>query len=249
MPDRFFLARPPADDLAQLEGPDAHHLAHVLRARAGQVVTLFDGSGQEYDAQIESLDRRTVRCRVVDRRAADRESHWRLTLAVSLPKGDRQRWLIEKATELGVAQLVPLITERGVAQPTDSALERLRRAVIEASKQCGRNVLLEVLPPATLEQLTAGSSLADLRLFAHFDQPTSLAAAMQPFQDTVETDHRARADRKPTCFAAIGPEGGFSNQEAQKLATAGWRGVSLGPRTLRVETACLAIAACIASGD
>ena len=144
MSDRFFSAAPITGDDAVLSGPEAHHLAHVMRAQVGEIVTLFDDSGQEFSARVRTIGKRDIELEVVERRDVNRESPVRLTLAVALPKGDRQRWLVEKAVELGVAELVPLETQRGVAQPSDAALERLRRSVIEASKQCGRNRLMEI---------------------------------------------------------------------------------------------------------
>ena len=100
-------------------------MIHVLRAKPGLEVILFDGSGLEFLARVERIERATVRLAVLERRAVDRESPLRLTLGVALPKGDRQRRLIEKATELGVARLVPLVTARSVAQPTAESLRRL----------------------------------------------------------------------------------------------------------------------------
>ena len=123
-------------------------MIHVLRAKPGLEVMLFDGSGSEFLARVEKVERSAVRLTVVERRIVDRELPKPLTLGIALPKGDRQRWLMEKATGLGVTQLTPLITERGVAQPTDDARRRLERAVIEASKQCGRNRLMVVAVPA-----------------------------------------------------------------------------------------------------
>src|SRR5262245_53662296 len=146
MSERFFIAAPITDEQAILDGPEAHHLAHVMRAQAGQTVTLFDGSGYEFVAEIKAISKREVQLTIVERREANRESPVKLTLAVALPKGERQRWLIEKAVELGVTGLIPVQTERGVAQPSETALERLRRGVIEASKQCGRNRLMEIHP-------------------------------------------------------------------------------------------------------
>src|SRR5689334_9580454 len=113
MSERFFVTTPIAAERVKLEGPEAHHLSHVMRAKVGDRVALFDGSGCEFDAQIESIGKSVVELSVVERREVDRESAVRLTLAVALPKGDRQQWLVEKAVELGVASIVPLVTERG----------------------------------------------------------------------------------------------------------------------------------------
>src|SRR4030095_7741023 len=130
MADRYFVEPPITGDHAQLVGPEAHHLAHVMRAQSGHRVTLFDGSGSEFAARVKKVGRSAVELTIESRKQVDRELSVRVTIAVALPKGERQRWLVEKLTELGVFRLVPLITDRAVAQPGESALARLRRGVI-----------------------------------------------------------------------------------------------------------------------
>ncbi len=147
MSDRFYSPRPITGDKIVLDGQEAHHLLHVMRAKVGTRVTLFDGSGAEFAAEISRCGRSEVETRIIERRDVNRELAFELVVGVSLPKGDRQKWLVEKLTELGVTELVPLQTERGVAQPTDGALERLERSVVEAAKQCGRNRLMRVAKP------------------------------------------------------------------------------------------------------
>jgi len=149
-----------------------------------------------------------------------------------LPKGDRQKWLVEKTTELGVTRIIPLVTERGVAQPVEAALQRLRRGVIEASKQCGRNRLMEIGEPRSAAELFAENAVAETRLIAHFGG-RPMNATHFPFNIDL--------------IAAIGPEGGFTEAEVAAATAAGWRSVSLGSRILRVETAAIAIAAWAAS--
>jgi len=164
---------------------------------------------------------------MVERRAVDRETTRRVTLAVALPKGDRQRWLVEKATELGAARLVPVVCERGVAQPNEKAQGRLRRTVVEASKQCGRNRLMEIAEPvdwATLIDSTAG---IPTRLIAHPGAATGTPNLL-PEADAI---------------VAIGPEGGFTPAEVDAALAAGWQTIDLGRRILRVETAALAVLA------
>lgn len=226
MSQRFYVESLITSDRTRLDGAEAHHLIHVMRAKPGANVVLFDGSGQEFQAQIERVDRASVELRVLSSQSVDRESPRELTLAVALPKGDRQRWLIEKATELGVTRVVPLKTERGVAQPEDRALARLRRAVIEASKQCGRNVIMEIAPAAGLDSLLETTAHASCRLIAH------------PCGESLPTPGLT----SPT-VAAIGPEGGFTDAEVQRATSAGWQTVGLGPRILRLETAALMVAA------
>ena len=232
MSDRYFVETPIAADRATLCGPEAHHLIHVMRATAGAQVTLFDGSGDEFSAVVERVGRADVSLTILSRESVDRELPCRLTLAVALPKGDRQKWLVEKAVELGVTRVVPLRTERGVAQPVEQALSRLRRAVIEASKQCGRNRLLQIDEPQSWPDFVADAGSA-YRCLAHPGGESCQKLTAQ----SLPGDTRL----------AIGPEGGFSDEEVALATDAGWQTVDLGPRILRVETAALFLAAVVAS--
>lgn len=228
MSERFFLDTPlQGGTTATLAGPEAQHLAKVMRAAVGDEVTLFDGSGLEFVGRIERIGRQEVQMAIVHTQAIDREWPRDVTLAVALPKGDRQQWLVEKATELGVTRIVPLIARRGVAQPVDSALARLRRYVVEASKQCGRNRLLEIAPPQAWPQYAA-ETVADVgRYFAHLASGAT-AVTKLPTSGTLRL--------------AVGPEGGWTDEEAALALAAGWRTIDLGPRILRVETAAIALA-------
>lgn len=230
MSERFFSAASITSERVQLEGPEAHHLLHVMRARVGDEVILFDNSGGEFAAVVEKLGRSAADVRIVQRRDVDRELSFALTVGIALPKGDRQKWLVEKLTELGVTALVPLTTTRGVAQPTDSAIERLERSVIEACKQCGRNRLMQIAAPQTWDVWLDQSAMS-VRLVAH-PGGTSLA----------ELD----LSRKQTTQLAIGPEGGLTEAEVAAAIATGWQPVDLGPRILRVETAAIALAAALA---
>ena len=232
MSDRFFSAEPITGEQILLEGSEAHHLLHVLRAAVGRRVTLLDGSGAEFTAEVTRCGRADVELRIVDRRAVDRELPFALVVGVSLPKGDRQKWLVEKLTELGVTTLVPLVTERGVAQPTATAIERLGRTVIEAAKQCGRNRLMVVAKPqAWGEWISDGSSHRETRrLIAH---PGGVPLAGMNVSTPMPT------------YLAIGPEGGFTDEEVAAADRAGWQIVDLGPRLLRVDTAAVALAAAV----
>ena len=231
MPDRYFVETPITGGEARLEGVEAHHLAGVMRARPGQPVTLFDGTGAEFDARVEKVSRSTVDLTVVARFDVDRELSRQITLAVALPKGDRQRWLVEKATELGVARLVPLITARSVAQPVAAALARLRRTVIEASKQCGRNRLMEIGEPAAFGNYVHQAATDAERWIA------------QP-RDAAGDEHHVRlAMHSRELIFAIGPEGGFTDDEVRAALDAGFSALDLGSRILRVETAAIAVAA------
>ncbi len=169
MASRYFVERPVSGERAALTGSEAHHLAHVMRAKAGDRVVLFDGSGVEFTAEVRQVGRGRIELDVLARAEVDRELPFRLTLGAALPKGDRQKWLVEKAVELGVTRLVPLDTSRGVAQPAASTLSRLRRAVIEASKQCGRNRLMEIAPSQTWVEYLRAAPPEARRIVAHPD--------------------------------------------------------------------------------
>jgi 16S rRNA (uracil1498-N3)-methyltransferase len=227
MSERFFVAQSIVAGRVALAGDEARHLATVMRAQPGELAILFDGSGVEFVARIVAAGKREVELEVIERREPLRELPFSLTLAVALPKGERQKWLVEKATELGVTRLVPLVTARGVAQPVEAALDRLRRGVIEASKQCGRNRLLEIGEPQNVVDYVRSIPDGATRLLA------------DPAGDGLVRPAHVPADLQ----IAIGPEGGFAPEEVAAAAAAGWRLVSLGPRILRVETAAIMLAA------
>ncbi len=167
MGDRYFVETPIQGGDAVLTGPEAHHLIHVMRAGPGLEVVLFDGSGAEFTGRVEKVGRTEASIAILTREEVDRELPFDLTLGVSLPKGDRQKWLVEKAVELGVRRIVPLRTVRSVAQPVEQALTRLRRTVIEASKQCGRNRLMAVDKPRPWGEFAACPTDAARRWLAH----------------------------------------------------------------------------------
>lgn len=230
MSDRFYLAGPIDGNVVTLDGSEAHHFLHVLRGKAGDSITLFDGLGEELVARATKVARGTVELEITKRQAISRELPVELVVGVALPKGDRQKWLMEKLTELGVGQVVPLETARGVAQPTEQALARLTRSVVEASKQCGRNRLMEVRPAESLEAyLSRGNGENRWRLFA--DTEATAGQSLLPPSTGTEV------------WIAVGPEGGWTDDERQLAKQHGWQSTLLGDRTLRVETAAVALAA------
>lgn len=266
MSDRFFVAEPIDTERVTLDGPEAHHLLHVMRVATGTNIKLFDGCGAEFDGIVESTRRADVVVRIVGRHDVNRELSCPLVVGVALPKGDRQKWLVEKLTELGVTALVPLVTERGVAQPTASAAERLTRTVIEAAKQCGRNRLMQIREPLKWNEwirndfgLKSESAIRNPRSAISAgclgsSRPSLGDGALEPPEPWRRLfghpGGKTLADIKahellPTAIA-VGPEGGLADAEVAATLAAGWQQVSLGPRILRVETAAIALAAAIA---
>jgi 16S rRNA (uracil1498-N3)-methyltransferase len=223
MGERFYVNRALAPGPVELTGDEAHHLATVCRLRSGDLVCLFNGDGKEYPARIEESGRRSVTLEVLEARGPEREVGWPLEVACAVPKGDREQFLVEKLVELGATRFVPLRTTHSVVVPRES---RLRRYVIEASKQCGRNVLMDVTPAVTWSDYCRLTDLPPVKLIAH--------PGAQPPGD-VQPGRRG-------VVLAVGPEAGFTEDEVELARGAGWRVVGLGPRILRVETAALVLA-------
>ena len=230
MSERFFLASAPRSGRGVLVGDEARHLVRVLRAGIGAEIRVFDGAGGEWRARIESIGRDEVALAMGAPLPAVPAAEPPLALAVALPKGERQKWLVEKLTELGVARLVPLVTTRGVAEATPAALERLRRTVIEACKQCGRSVLMEIGEPAAVAAALAALPPGGRTILCDPDGPSLDAESL-----------RGAA----AVFGLVGPEGGFTPEEVAAAVAAGAVRARLGPHVMRVETAAIAAAAAV----
>jgi 16S rRNA (uracil1498-N3)-methyltransferase len=215
----------------------AGHAARVLRLRAGDALVLFDGSGRDFGAVLARVDKRGAVARVLDEGSpVERESALRLTLGQGIARGEKMDLILQKATELGVARIVPLFTARTeVRLDAERAARRLahwRSVIASACEQCGRAVLPELAEAQDLGAWAASfdaNDAADLRLIL---DPSG--------SETVRT--LAPFDR---ATLAIGPEGGLSDVDRTILARAGFRGLRLGPRILRTETAGLAAIAAL----
>jgi 16S rRNA (uracil1498-N3)-methyltransferase len=236
MAERFFVIPPIDGPRVSLTGAEAHHLTRVMRGQPGDEVILFDGCGAEFLARIKEFTRRGVALDVIEQRHVDRELPVELCLGVALPKGDRQRWLVEKAVELGVTRLVPLLTARAVASTRKATAGRLSRCVVEASKQCGRNRLMHIADPCPWVQYVETSPSEATRIIAHRSQAP-----------IARMDGEAMIARGNACWLAVGPEGGLTDDEVLRAREHGWQILDLGPRILRVETAALAMAASVSS--
>jgi 16S rRNA (uracil1498-N3)-methyltransferase len=218
MADRFYSEVPLSCGEFVLEGPEAHHLGTVLRVATGTRVVLFDGCGAEWPATVIVAGKKRITLAVEEAVPANRERQAPLTIAAAMPKGDRGDMMVEKLVELGVTAFLPLVCERSVVVPKPARIETLRRLVVEASKQCGRNVLMQVHEP--VKWTTFAKTVPQPGWILH------------PGEAARPTD--------PPSLVAIGPEGGFTDAEA---SMPGWQAVTLGERILRIETAAIAIAA------
>ena len=232
---RFLVPEIATCDRVDLSPENARHAISVLRLRRGDRLTLFNGCGLEAEAEIVECSKTRVTVVLAVTRLICRELSSKLELFVSLPKGDRQKHLVDMLVQLGVHSLTPVVCERSVAKPTVNAVERLHRVVIESSKQCGRNQLMAIRPPIALVDLIGEAHSLQgepLRLFAHpYGSSTDLSSFFQC---------ASNEPRRPAC-AVVGPEGGFSADEVQQLHDSQWCQVHLGNRILRVETAAVFI--------
>ncbi len=234
MSERFFFPGSLVPGPFELEGAEAHHLTHVCRLKPGESLTLFNGDGRDYPARLLSSSKRSATVEVLEPVPISRELPWLVEIAAPLPKGDRAIFLIEKLTELGVRRFVPLECQRTVVHPREGKLDKLERHVIEACKQCERNVLLEIESPTPWSQyvLPRGD---EYRGLAH---PRSREDYQQTSLANLIITREARTVR-----LVVGPEGGFTEHELGLARTHGWTLLDLGPRILRLETAALTLAA------
>jgi 16S rRNA (uracil1498-N3)-methyltransferase len=235
MSQRYYTPSPLALGPFCLEGAEAHHLAGVSRVRPDDLVCLFNGDGQEYQAIVKGASRRQVRLEIMAISSPHRELDFVLEVAAPLPKGDRCHFLVEKLTELGVTRFVPFQSlYRGIRRRRDRP-EKLERYVIEASKQCGRNKLMKIEGPTDWQTFCTRAALPWHRFLAHPGRTGS--------SDGAKRVTGLPADRSAGIALAVGPEGGFTSEEVAAAVESGWRVVDLGPRMLRVETAALVLAA------
>jgi 16S rRNA (uracil1498-N3)-methyltransferase len=226
---------PEAAPGARVELPEhsAHHAREVLRLRAGAAVRVFDGAGVEFDAVLDEVSRRTVSARLGHRVEPRPESPLRLVLAVSPLKGDRMELVVQKATELGVTEVWPVVTDRtdAAARPAlhGTRDERWARVASGAAEQCGRAFVPPLAPTVRLADLLDrpfdGARVALLETSGH----PPLPSLPRPLDDGL--------------LLLVGPAGGFEPQEAARLTASGFVAASLGPRILRAETAAVAAVA------
>ena len=260
MTQRRWIAENWDEATATLVGAQAEHLARVLRAQTGTTADVVAG-GRVYRAEVASVTLageagpgRTseVRFNLIAELEADPALP--VTLAIAVYKFDRMEWAIEKATELGVAAIAPMLaqrTERHLAQAAGKRAERWRRIAHEAAKQARRSDVPEVFDPVPLaERVRAASTPTSAPgttriVLAEQERTTTLRHAL-----TEAEAHEARVlsgAEMPALELAIGPEGGWAPAEEALFDSNGWRAVSLGPRILRAETAAIAALAIVAS--
>ena len=225
MSDRFYCPAAPRDGRYHLSPEESRHLSRVCRLGVGDRVEIFDGRGFATGAEVVAAAVDSVELVAVGEPFPTRQTPCSLTLATAVPKGDRLDWIVEKATELGVDRLIPIIAERSVVVPRGSKLERLRRSIVEASKQCRRARLMWLDEPVEWPRLVDSFPGALTFLADPGGSAPSQCPAILPGREVV---------------LAVGPEGGLTAGEVELAIGAGWNAIRLGCNTLRIETAGLA---------
>lgn len=214
----------------ELPRETAAHLAKVLRARGGDELILFNGDGREFNGAIAAVRGSRVSALVGDARPVDRESPLAITLVQCVPRGDRMDFIVQKATELGVARIVPVLSQRSVvrldAAQAESKATHWRAVAVSACEQCGRNRLpiIEAAQP----------------LLNYLGAPAQGTGPRLVFEPEIESARRPAATAAVDAHIAIGPEGGFATDELEAFRIVGYSRVGLGPRVLRTETAAIA---------
>ncbi len=202
----------------------SHYLSKVLRMQAGRELILFNGEGGEYSAEITAIHKKNIDVSVKEFSAENRQSHLQLELAIGVSRGERMDWVLQKATELGVTKIIPLMTERTEVklggERADKKMEHWQQILISACEQCQRNILPELSEPKQFSDWI-GKCDAELKFVLHHRDNQGL-----PKNKTTES-----------VALLIGPEGGLDENEITQAIAQKFSPLTLGPRVLRTETA------------
>lgn len=210
-----------------LEGDEAKHLAQVLRIVAGDTITVFDGLGNFAEARVLSVSKQRIDL-MLELAESKPTPLPEITLAQAIPKGKNMDWIVQKAVELGVSEIQPLITRNTIVSPGDDKAEKWRRTALEACKQCAQFTIPAIADPMTFDSWIQSHDPSELKIIA------SLAENPKNFRETLAAHPEIQS-----ITLLIGPEGDFTPQETATALAAGFIPVSLGDLILRVETATL----------
>lgn len=229
MPRFFISPEEIADGKITLSGEDAKHIIYSLRTKPGEKFTLCDGLGKDYMCEFESADSSTAFFKILETRVGSTEPDIDVSLYMALVKSDKFEFIVQKCTELGVKRIIPVLTERCISRPDGKSdrkkIERRQKIAREAAMQSGRGIIPEIC-----ETISFDEALSDMKddemcfMCYENERKTSLNSLL--------------SDKIPKSISfMVGPEGGFSENEASKASAAGITSVTLGPRILRAETA------------
>ena len=232
--NRFFIS-PDAVNGTIINIPDdiSAQIRKVLRLKEGTAVHFLDDHGWLYESTIHYINEKQLYAEISGKRPAEGEPAARVTLCVGLTQREKFEWILQKCTEAGVSAIIPMVTERSLirkASDISGKEERWNKILKEAAEQCGRGRIPELLPAMSFIQAAESANQADLALFCwEEEKQRSLREILEPKRDAVRS-----------IFLMVGPEGGFSEEEAGIARRCGWEPVTLGKRIYRMETAALA---------
>jgi len=236
-----------------ITGEDVRHIKNVLRSKQGDILSLSDGSGREYETIIEKLDKESILVRIKNTDMNKTEPPLYITLFQGIPKGDKMEYIIQKCVEVGVSRFVPVLTGRTVVKldsKKDSAAKtaRWRRIALEAAKQCDRGIIPVVEEPVGMDDALKLSETCGLKIIPYEEETEgSLRKCLESWKQKHlnEKGDLPQAFNEKSIAVFIGPEGGFEPGEVDKAAGHGFVPVTLGPRILRTETAGLVVSSII----
>ena len=218
-----------------IDSSESHHITHVKRLKVGDNIIVFNGMGDEFEAEIEDIEDNRVKVNINQQKTISKENIVGIDIAFAIPKGKRSHLLIQKCTELGVHKLIPINYARSVVKLKDDCsakIEKWQKIAIEASKQCGRNTITEIGQVVNFDNILKTVDSYDLSLFACSQS------------DANNLKNTLQEHPKPNnIISFIGPEGGFTTNEIEMATKSGCKFVSLGSRILRIETAAIAVSA------
>ena len=233
--NRFYVPFHAGIENMWLDSSESHHIVHVKRLKIGDNLILFNGKGNECDAEIVDINEDKVKVKINQHKNISKENQIEIDIAFAIPKGKRSHLLTQKCTELGVHKLIPTNYNRSVVKlKVDSSvkIEKWQKIAIEASKQCGRNTITEICEVGDFEDVLKSIDSYDLTLFACSQSDSN------NLKNTLQEHPNIN-----NIIIFIGPEGGFTPKEIEVAKKAGCKFVSLGQRILRVETAAIAVSA------
>lgn len=228
MPKFFVNSENINDHTITLEGENAKHIGNVLRAKKGDIITVCDGEGRDYECEITEITKKEVIAKVIDIFTSDNEPSVKIILYQGLPKADKMELVIQKCIEIGVDRIVPVKTEHTVVKldgKEDKKIQRWNKIAEAAAKQCGRGKI-----PVVDNVMTFKEAISEA---------LSLDSAIIPYEKEKENSLKtfAKGFKGKSIGIFIGPEGGFSNDEIDFAISKGVKSVTLGKRILRTETA------------
>ncbi len=242
---RFFVSKENINEeerIISIVGEDALHIARSLRMAVGEALTVCDGEGRDYDCKLVKIRDSEANCEILEIRACPAEPPYCATVYQALVKGERLDVAIQKSVEFGASAIVPFESSRCIVrlkgEKEGAKSQRRRRIAAEAAKQCGRGIVPAVSEPMTFADMLAEAAKCDLAIFCYEKEGDRMLGA------TLES---LRSDPPESVAIVVGPEGGFSPEEAEKAEKMGLSLLGLGKRILRTESAAAFVLACLSS--